>query len=156
MRRLPDAGPHPCRPARHEGPAGTADGLGWLEVDTELAGDKQLVAAEGRCRLTGAAVHGYEMHIGRTTGPGLERPLLDLNGRPDGAVSDDGRVLGSYLHGLFASDAFRHAFLARLKDRAASGLAYEAEVEATLDKLAAHLEGCLDLDGFLEAARHAG
>jgi adenosylcobyric acid synthase len=96
------------------------------------------------------------MHIGRTTGPGLDRALLDLNGRPDGAVSDDGRVLGSYLHGLFASDAFRHAFLARLKDRAASGLAYEAEVEATLDKLAAHLERCLDLDALLEAARHAG
>jgi adenosylcobyric acid synthase len=139
-----------------EGAAGTSQGLGWLEVDTELAGDKQLVAAEGRCRLTGAAVHGYEMHIGRTTGPGLDRPLLDLNGRPDGAVSDDGRVLGSYLHGLFASDRFRHAFLARLKDRNASGLAYEAEVEATLDRLAQHLEGCLDLDGLLEAARHAG
>jgi adenosylcobyric acid synthase len=139
-----------------EGAAGTSQGLGWLEVDTELAGDKQLVGAEGRCRLTGAPVHGYEMHIGRTTGPGLDRPLLDLNGRPDGAVSDDGRVLGSYLHGLFASDAFRHAFLARLKDRAASGLAYEAEVEATLDKLAHHLERCLDLDALMEAARHAG
>ena len=139
-----------------EGAAGTSQGLGWLEVDTELAGDKQLVGAEGRCRLTNAPVQGYEMHIGRTTGPGLDRPLLDLNGGPDGAVSDDGRVLGSYLHGLFASDRFRHAFLARLKDRAASGLAYEAEVEATLDKLAGHLEGCLDLDGLLEAARHAG
>ena len=139
-----------------EGAAGTSEGLGWLAVDTELAGDKQLIAAEGRCRLTGAAVHGYEMHIGRTTGPGLDRPLLDLNGRPDGAVSDDGRVLGSYLHGLFASDAFRHAFLARLKDREASGLAYEAEVEATLDRLAQHLESCLDLDALLEAARHAG
>jgi adenosylcobyric acid synthase len=139
-----------------EGAAGTAEGLGWLDVDTELAGDKQLVAAEGRCRLTSAPVEGYEMHIGRTTGPGLDRPLLDLNGRPDGAVSDDGRVLGSYLHGLFASDAFRHAFLARLTDRNASGLAYEAEVEATLDKLAAHLERCLDLDRLLEAARHAG
>jgi adenosylcobyric acid synthase len=139
-----------------EGAAGTSEGLGWLAVDTELAGDKQLIAAEGRCRLTGAAVDGYEMHIGRTTGPGLDRPLLDLNGRPDGAVSDDGRVLGSYLHGLFASDAFRHAFLARLKDREASGLAYEAEVQATLDRLAQHLESCLDLDGLVEAARHAG
>ena len=62
-------------------------------------------------------VRGYEMHLGVTSGPGLARPMLDLGGRPDGAVSPDGRVAGCYLHGLFAGDAFRRAFLARLGAR---------------------------------------
>ena len=93
------------------------------------------------------------MHVGVTRGPALERPLLSLDGRPEGAISDDGRVLGCYLHGLFAADGFRHAFLSRLKLRAVSGLAYEAQVEATLDALAEHLEAHLDLDGLLAAAR---
>ena len=78
--------------------------------------------------------------------------MLRLGGRPDGAVSADGRVMGCYLHGLFAADGFRHAFLSRLKNRAASGLAYDAEVDAVLDRLAAHLETHLDLDRLLDAA----
>jgi len=91
-----------------------------------------------------------------TTGPGLARPLLDLDGQLEGAVSADGKVGGCYLHGLFASDAFRAAFLVSLRDRAASGLAYEAQVEATLDALAAHLEAHLDLDRLLAIARAGG
>ena len=102
---------------------------------------------------SGAAVKGYEMHVGETDGPALARSWLELAGRPEGAVSDDGRVLGCYLHGLFAADAFRQAFLARLKARAASGVAYEAGVEAALDGLAEHLERHLELDALLEAAR---
>jgi len=53
-------------------------------------------------------VRGFEMHIGRTTGADTARPMLDLDGRPDGAISADGRVMGTYLHGIFADDAFRH------------------------------------------------
>ena len=102
---------------------------------------------------SGEAVRGYEMHVGVTSGPALERPLLTLSGRKEGAVSEDGKVLGCYLHGLFAADGFRHAFLSRLKLRAVSGLAYEAQVESTLDALAEHLETHLDLDGLLAAAR---
>jgi adenosylcobyric acid synthase len=75
----------------------------------------------------------------------LVRPLLDLDGRPDGAMSPDGRVAGCYVHGLFAADGFRAAFLAGLKPRAADGLAYDATVDATLDGLANHLERHLDL-----------
>jgi adenosylcobyric acid synthase len=136
-----------------EGSPGEAEGLGLLDIDTTLSGDKTLVEAEGNEAASGAAVRGYEMHVGATKGPGLARPMLTLAGRPDGAVSEDGRVLGCYLHGLFAADQFRHAFLARLKLRAASGLAYETEVENTLDALAEHLEAHLDLDGLLAAAR---
>ncbi len=64
--------------------------------------------------------------------------------------------MGCYLHGLFAADGFRHAFLSRLKDRQSSGLAFEAEVERVIDHLAAHLEAHLDLDALLEAARRRG
>jgi len=142
-------------PQGTEGPAGTQAGLGLLDLETEMTGDKTLAEAAGEEIVSGAAVRGYEMHIGRTRGAGLARPWLRLDGRPEGAVSDDGRVMGSYLHGLFAADGFRHAFLARIRDRAASGLAYEAEVERTLDALAEHLEAHLDLDGLLAAARAA-
>jgi len=91
--------------------------------------------------------------MGRTSGPALARPMLELEGRPEGAVSADGRVMGCYLHGLFAADGFRHAFLGRLRERAASGVAYEAQIEEALDALADHLERSVDLDGLLEVAR---
>ena len=140
-------------PGGVEGVAGAAEGLGLLEVETELGGDKTLTEADGVEVASGQAVRGYEMHVGTTRGPGLARPMLELAGKPAGAVSADGRVMGCYLHGLFAADGFRHAFLSRLKARAASGLAYETEIEATLDALAEHLETHLDLDALLAAAR---
>ncbi len=136
-----------------EGPPGAAEGLGLLDLETKLTGDKTLVEAAGVEIESGEAVEGYEMHVGETGGPALERPMFTLAGHSEGAVSEDGRVLGCYLHGLFAADGFRHAFLSRLKLRAVSGLAYEAEVESTLDGLADHLETHLDLDGLLAAAR---
>jgi adenosylcobyric acid synthase len=135
-----------------EGPPGSAVGLGLLEVRTELTGDKSLVAVKGRTVADDVAVAGYEMHIGRTTGAGTQRPLLLLDdGRVDGAVSTDGRIAGSYLHGFFAGDAQRAAWLARL-GAPASSLAYEALVEQTLDALAAHLATHLDVDRLLSLA----
>lgn len=139
-------------PGGIEGPAAAVDGLGLLEVDTVLTGDKRLVEVDGVCRLDGQGVRGYEMHVGETAGPGTGTPLLDLNGRPDGAISADGRVMGCYLHGLFAADGFRHAFLSRLRARADSGLAYETAVERTLDALADHLEAHLAIDRLWEVA----
>jgi adenosylcobyric acid synthase len=136
-----------------EGPPGSADGLGLIEVTTELSGDKSLVAITGRSVADGVAVAGYEMHIGRTTGTGTARPLLQLeDGRFDGAVSADGRVAGCYLHGLFAGDAQRAAWLARL-GAPGSALGYEELVEQTLDALAAHLAAHIDIDKMLSLAR---
>jgi len=135
-----------------EGPAGSEPGLGLLDVTTVLSGDKRLVAARGTA-ATGEAVSGYEMHMGVTSGADRARPLLRLDGGEDGAVSADGRVMGSYLHGLFASDDFRAGFLGRLRTRESSGIAFEAGVEAALDELAAGLEAALDLDRILEIAR---
>jgi adenosylcobyric acid synthase len=140
-------------PGGIEGAPGEARGLGLLDVETELSGNKTLSEAEGVELASGEPVRGYEMHVGATRGPDSARPMLELSGRPEGAVSADGRVTGCYLHGIFGADGFRHAFLNRIKARAASDLAYEAEVEGVLDRLAEHLEGHLDLDGLLDAAR---
>jgi adenosylcobyric acid synthase len=139
-------------PEGTEGPAGEAAGLGLLDVSTVLSGEKILTAVEGACLDNGAAFEGYEMHIGRTDGPDCARPLLRFaDGRVDGAVSRDGRVMGAYVHGLFGGDWQRAAWLARLG--AHSELAYESEVERTLDDLAAHLAAHIDLDALLKLAR---
>jgi adenosylcobyric acid synthase len=135
-----------------EGPAGEVAGLGLLDVSTVLAGKKILTAVEGVCLANGAPFHGYEMHIGRTSGPGCATPLLRFaDGRPDGAISRDGRVMGGYVHGLFAEDRQRAAWLESLGAR--SELAYESQIEQTLDELAAHLASHIDLDRLLRFAR---
>jgi adenosylcobyric acid synthase len=79
--------------------------------------------------------------------------MLALDGRPDGAVSPDGRIMGCYVHGLFAADDFRHAFLARLKAREPSGLLFAQQIEATLDALSDHVEAHVDIDRLLALAR---
>ena len=137
-------------PAGTEGAPGAVGGLGLLDIETVLDGPKTLIEVTGLHPLSGAAIRGYEMHIGRTSGAALERPLLELGGRAEGAVSADGRVSGCYVHGIFSSDSFRHAFLSAIKNRTVSGLAYEDGVESTLDTLASHLEACLDLDAMLK------
>jgi adenosylcobyric acid synthase len=140
-------------PEGHEGPPAEVLGLGLLDVETVIGGDKTLTEASGADAVTNEAVQGYEMHMGRTAGNDLKRPMLVLEGgRGEGARSADGRVMGTYLHGLFAADGFRHAFLARLRGGQFAGIAYDAMVEETLDALARHLERHLDLDGLLKIA----
>jgi adenosylcobyric acid synthase len=138
-------------PDATEGIGGAARGLGLLDVVTVLDGDKTLVAVDGEDVTTSLPVTGYEMHIGKTSGPGLARPMLMLDGVAHGAISPGGRIQGCYLHGLFAQDAYRHAFLAQLAERLHSGVAYEQEVEQTLDELAEHVERHLAIDRMLVA-----
>ena len=139
-------------PEGMEGSPGAVAGLGLIDVETVLTGEKTLERVEGENVLNGAPFAGYEMHVGRTTGPDCERPLLRFaDGRFDGAVAPGGRVMGAYVHGLFADDRHRAAFLAALG--ADSSVAYETTVEATLDALADHFEAHLDCDGLLAAAR---
>lgn len=154
-----------------EGEPGSEAGLGLLDVETVMAGDKTLRKTDAVTvgNDSGLAVHlalwGYEIHMGQTDGPDRARSWLQLgdrlgdhtNGVLDGAISADGRVMGCYLHGLFGSDAFRHAFLARMGgDGMSNGLNFEAGIDASLDALADHLEACLDLDGMLELAKSRG
>ena len=135
-----------------EGRKQTAPELGLLDIETVLTGTKRLAETCGVELATGMRVRGYEMHIGETTGTGLERPMLRLAGGPDGCVSADGLVAGCYLHGLFTSDPFRSAFLASLGAEPGE-IAYEHNIETTLDALADHLENCLDLSALLAGAR---
>ena len=102
-----------------EGPPGEPRGLGLLEVDTVLTPAKVLALRDGAARSrTGEPVRGYEIHMGRTDGPGRTRPDAAARRRArDGAVSADGRVMGCYLHGLLAADGFRHALLAGIRGR---------------------------------------
>lgn len=140
-----------CDPLGLEGAPGETPGLGLLDVTTTMQGDKHLRRVSAIHAATGLGVEGYEIHLGETDGPDRARPFAHVDGRAEGAGSADGRILGSYLHGLFASDAFRAAFIAGLGARP-SGLSYGAAVETTLDALADHLEAHADVAGLLALA----
>ena len=139
-----------------EGPPGCSAGLGLLAVTTTLARVKRLANVTAIDLQSGASLRGYEMHMGETTGPDRARPMFRLAGRDaghdGGACSESGRVQGCYLHGLFADDGYRAAFLGRLKSRRSGGIAYDRGVDEALDGIAAALEDCLDLDRLLEIA----
>jgi adenosylcobyric acid synthase len=139
-------------PAGIEGPAGSAQGLGLLDIDTVLSGDKRLEPVTGTT-TDGIPVRGYEMHMGLTQGPDCARPFARLaDGSPEGAVSADGQVIGSYIHGLFSDDRQRSAWLERFAaGPAAAG--YDDTIEQTLDRLAAHLARHIDLDRLLSLSR---
>jgi adenosylcobyric acid synthase len=135
-----------------EGPPGEIEGLGLLDVATVLTGTKTLSQVEGECLTNGAPFWGYEMHVGETSGPDCARPLVRFaDGQLDGAISPDGLITGAYVHGLFADDRQRAAWLALLGTT--SGISYEATIEQTLDALADHCEAHLDCDALLAAAR---
>jgi len=135
-----------------EGPAGCADGLGLLDVETELSSQKRLEPVSGRT-FDDVAVSGYEMHMGETSGPDCARPFARLSdGTLEGAMSADRQVIGTYMHGLFSDDRQRAAWLARFA-APASAINYESTVETTIDALAAHLESHIDLDRLLRLSR---
>jgi adenosylcobyric acid synthase len=135
-----------------EGVPGSVPGLGLLEVETVLWAEKRLAVVEGVHAGSGEALAGYEIHLGVTEGADRARPFARIGGRDEGAMSADGRVAGSYLHGLFAADGFRGAWLAGL-GVAETGPGYEDGVEAVLDALADHLEAHLDVGAILALAR---
>jgi len=140
-------------PGGLEGEPGTSPGLGLLAVDTVLEPRKQLRLEQAVEAASGHALSGYHMHMGVTDGPDRQRPFARVGAGPEGAMSPDGRVAGTYLHGLFAADRFRAGFLQRLGAARTGETAYEAEVEAALDGLADHLAAHLDLEFLLGLAR---
>ncbi len=151
-----------------EGAPTVAEGLGLLDIETTLCDAKRLAAVRGEtiaapalAVLHGAPLNGYLMHMGETTGPGLARPFAQIESgasdteQTDGAVSADGKIFGSYVHGLFGNDAGRGKWLEMLggSDCGGSSLAYEASIDQTLDDLAAHLERHLDIDALIALMR---
>jgi adenosylcobyric acid synthase len=136
-----------------EGPPGGADGLGLLDITTELGRAKTLGITAGTAVASGLPVAGYEIHLGRTVGPGTAHAMLSLDGRQDGAVDHTGRIMGCYLHGLLASDGFRADLLARIAGCPVPSEAFAVRVEAALERWADHLEHELNLDALLDLAQ---
>lgn len=136
-----------------EGPPGAVKGLGLLDVKTLMKPKKTLLPVSGRSLTDEASFHGYEMHIGVTSGADCSRALLRFDdGRRDGATSPDGLIRGIYVHGIFNHDEQRAAWL-RWIDAAPSSLSFEAMIDQTLDALADHLEAHVDCDRLLSIAR---
>lgn len=131
-----------------EGAPTTVQGLGHLNVETQMSPQKRLTITSATYLPTGDPVDGYEIHLGTTQGPDCANAWLHVEGRPEGAAN--GNVMGCYLHGLFSADAFRASFIG---EAASNSLNYSADVEAALDKLAAHLEKHMDLDLLLELSQ---
>ena len=140
-------------PAGIDGPAGSAEGLRLLDVETTMSPEKTVRQVTGVCVDSGAPVSGYEIHAGETRGPDCKRAVFEIGGRRDGAVSVNGRVAGTYLHGMFANDVFRNTWLQRVAATSLQEYDYGASVEGALDALADHVERAVDVDVLLAAAR---
>jgi adenosylcobyric acid synthase len=130
-------------PDGHEGQAGSSAGLGLLAVNTTLAASKQLRQVSGQCSFADAPVSGYEIHLGHTDGADCQHPAFVLDdGRTDGAISADGQILGSYLHGLFDHPQASQALLAWAGLHSQQQVDLNALRETSLNRLA---DACLPL-----------
>ena len=135
-----------------EGPKGAVcEGLGLLDIETNMAAEKRTVQVSGQHMASDLPMHGYEIHIGSSDGPDRVRPMFRIDGKEEGAMSRSGRIMGSYVHGLFNQDDFRKHFLAQLGHETGNH-SYEAMVQDTLDALADHIGKHLKVDGLLEVA----
>jgi adenosylcobyric acid synthase len=136
-----------------EGPAGSVDGLGLLDVETRLSPAKTLRRVEGTA--LDARFEGYEMHMGETAGVDTACSFARFDdGRADGAIDAGGTVMGSYVHGVLASADLRRALLARLGVEG-GGRDYAASVDAALDEIAGQLERHVDVDALIALATEA-
>ena len=140
-------------PEGRDGPPGSATGLGLLNVETAMDRDKVVRPVQGSCATTAAPVAAYEIHTGSTQGDDCQRPMFDIDGRADGAHSADGRIAGTYLHGIFTGDAFRESWVQGILGRKPPAFAYAASVEAALEALADHVQASVDVDALFACAR---
>ncbi|MCU1778172.1 cobyric acid synthase [Pseudomonas sp. 14P_5.3_Bac1] len=130
-----------------EGLAGSSEALGLLAFSTTLEQEKQLRNVRGRLLLEDAEVSGYEIHAGVTAGSALSNAAVLLDdGRSDGALSEDGQILGTYLHGVFETPAACSALLrwAGLQD--VQEVDYHALRERDIERLADLVEHHLDTE----------
>lgn len=139
-----------------DGAPGDARGLGLLDTETHMSPQKHVAPATGSCVSSGAAVSGYEIHAGRTTGPDTARPMFKLGGTSEGARSANGLIEGTYLHGAFTSDTYRRAWLEKAGGGTDASFSYNATVEHALDALADGVAGAVNVDALLDSAREPG
>jgi adenosylcobyric acid synthase len=143
-------------PSGSDGLVNEQAGLALLNVDTIMATEKTLARKTGVSPTYGSHVEGYEIHLGQTNGPDCARPITQFDGVNDGAISESGRIEGTYLHGLFGSDSFRAAWLASLRQSRQPSLNFEATIDGALDEIAATLESSVDIDALLSLAEAPG
>ncbi len=144
-------GRHLSDPQGLEGTATDAAGLGLLDLMTTMQPEKQVRTIAGRVPGANVSFSGYEIHIGETTGPALDKPMVEIEGKPHGAISADGRVMGAYVHGLFESGAFRRYFLDQLGAKS-DGVNHDEKIDRALTALANAMENALDIEGLLNLA----
>jgi adenosylcobyric acid synthase len=133
-------------PGGVESSRGTSVGLGFLEMETTLAARKQLALVDGTLGLDSSPVSGYEIHMGVSSGSALERPAVILNGRNDGAISQDGRIMGTYLHGIFDRAEALSSILRWSGLDAPANIDHMAVREKNIDLMADTLEQSLNLE----------
>jgi len=124
---------------------GSIEGLGLLEMETTLEHKKQLTRVSGNLALDNTPVDGYEIHMGISRGPALERPAVMLGNNRDGVISEDGQILGTYLHGLFENRQACNTLLRWAGLDNVETPDYRAMREAEIDRLADQMEQDIDM-----------
>ena len=144
-------------PDGHDGDAGSRTGLGLLNVTTRMHNYKRVAPIHATCARSNADIAGYEIHSGSTVGDDTIRPMFRRpDGSQDGARSIDGRVEGSYVHGVFANDDFRRSWLRRVGAKPDPGYSAEAAVESAIEGLADGVAEAVDLDALFALAASPG
>lgn len=136
-----------------EGPAGSCEGLGLLDFETVLETQKQLTRVDGHFTWDNAPVSGYEIHMGISKGPALNTPSVRLNEKVDGAISEDGQIMGTYLHGLFDKETALHSLLNWVGLEDFEGFDYDDLRERELDRLANEMQQHLDIESLFNSCQ---
>lgn len=136
-----------------EGDVREIDGLGLLDVETQLRAEKTVKTSSAKSVEFGCGVEGYEIHMGQTQGPDCARPVIRFDSHCDGAISPRGNVRGCYLHGLFGSDDYRRALLSQAGFELVGNGSHAQGVQSALDELADEMERYVDIEALLLTAR---
>ena len=147
-------------PERVEGDIASTDGLGLLDIQTSMQAEKRTQETAAICCRSNSKIQGYEIHIGHSTGADTSRPFMEMTRSDsaargstfDGAISPDGQIEGTYLHGLFNNDAFRAWWLESLKSGTSTDFNFNKHIENQIDRLADGLDAALDINALLNDA----
>lgn len=142
-------------PQSLEGGETLAEGLGFLDIETEMAPEKTVRNIDARSAVYDVTLSGYEIHLGVSQGADCARPMTVIDGRPDGAVSPDGRVSGTYLHGLFDSDAYRARLLSEFGIRGGE-TNFRMDVDRALDEIADDLDRLVGFERLMSTSALIG